>query len=200
MHVLADLGDIGQHALHVDDLDQFALEARHRRQISGFGAQFRRRVDIFHRDIDDALHSADQEALDRAVELGNDQIAGTVFRMRVAFRVADGQAQIQHRHRAPAHVGHAGELGRQARHLEQFRPAQHFLHLEDVDAKKLASAQPEQQQGQSIVASQSGALVDAVEQIVGHGADIDSALGKLEWFYGWRGALSGMGNGESQRH
>ncbi|TSK01252.1 hypothetical protein FPL06_13650 [Xanthomonas citri pv. glycines] len=31
---------------------------------------------------------------------------------------------------------------------------------------------------------------------MGHGADIDSALGKLEWFYGWRGALSGMGNGE----
>lgn len=139
-------------------------------------------MNVFHRNIDDAFHTADQEALDRAVEFGDHQITWAVFGARIAFRVTNGQAQIQHRHRAPAHVGHTGELGRQAGHLEQLRPAQHFLHLEDVHAKKLASAQPEQQQGQSIVASQSRALVDAVEQIVGHGADIDSARLKLEGF------------------
>lgn len=160
-------------AFHVDHLDQLTLEARYRRQISGFGAKFRRRMDIFHRNIDDALHTADQKSLDRAVELGHHQIARAVFGKRVALRVADGQAQVQHRHRAPAHIGNAGELGRQAGDLKQIRAAQHFLHLEDVHAKKLAPAQPEQQQGQSIVASQTGALVDAVEQIVGHGADID---------------------------
>lgn len=64
---------------------------------------------------------------------------------------------------------------------------------------KLASAQPEQQQGQSVVASQSRALVDAVEQIVGHGADIDSALWKLEGFMVGRGRCREwrVGNGES---
>ncbi len=80
--------------------------------------------------------------------------------------MADGHAEVEHRHRAPAHVGHAGEFVGQAGHLEQVRAPQHFLHLEDVDAKKLTSAEPEQQQGEAVVAGQAGALVDPVEQVV----------------------------------
>jgi len=80
--------------------------------------------------------------------------------------VADRQAQVQHRYRAAANVGHAGELAGQPRYLEQVRPAQDFLHLEYVDAKKLTSAKAEQQQGQAVVARQARALVDAVEQVM----------------------------------
>ncbi len=94
--------------------------------------------------------------------------------------MADGQAQVQHRHRAAPHVGHAGELAGQAGHLEQLRAAQDFLHLEDVDAKKLTSAETEQQQRQAIVAGQSGPLVDPVEQVMGHGCCIGVGVAELE--------------------
>jgi hypothetical protein len=82
--------------------------------------------------------------------------------------VVDAQAQVQYRHGAAAHVGHAREFGRQSRQLEQRRAPQHFLHFEYIDAKKLAPAQPEQQQRQPVVACKASALVDAVEQIMGH--------------------------------
>ena len=178
----AYLGDIGQHAFNVDHLDQLALKAGHRRQIARFGAQFRWRVDVFHRDVDDALHVADQEALDRAVELGHDQVAGRGVRIGLTLGVADGQAQVQHRHRAATDVGHAGELAGQSGHLEQLRAAQDFLHLEDIDAKKLTSAEAEQQQRQAIVAGQSGPLVDPVEQVMGHGCCIGGVGAELERF------------------
>ncbi len=96
--------------------------------------------------------------------------------------MADRQAEVEHRHRAAAHVGHAGELRGQPGQLEQRRAAQHLLHLEHVDAEQLAAAEPEQEQGQPVVAGKAGALVDAVEQVVRHvspigvaGADLSTA-------------------------
>lgn len=94
--------------------------------------------------------------------------------------MADGQAEVQHRHRAATHVGHAGELAGQPGHLEQFRAPQDFLHLEDIDAKKLTSAETEQQQRQAIVAGQTGPLVDPVEQVMGHGCCIGGVGAELE--------------------
>ncbi len=137
-------------------------------------------MDVFHRDVDDAFDAADQEPLDRAVEFGDDQVTRRGIGIGLTFGVADGQAQVQHRHRTAAHVGHAGELAGQAGYLEQFRAAQHFLHLEDIDAKKLTSAEAEQQQRQAIVAGQSGSLVDPVEQVMGHGCCIGAGRGELE--------------------
>ena len=70
----------------------------------------------------------------------------------------------------PASIGEwavaTGELAGQPGYLEQVRPAQDFLHLEHIDAKKLTSAKAEQQQGEAVVASQARALVDAVEQVM----------------------------------
>jgi hypothetical protein len=137
-------------------------------------------MDVFHRDVDDAFHAADQEALDRAVEFGDDQVAGRSVRLRLTLGVADGQPQVEHRYRAAAHVGHAGELAGQPGHLEQFRAPQDFLHLEDIDAKKLTSAETEQQQRQAVVAGQAGPLVDPVEQVMGHGCCIGAAAAELE--------------------
>ncbi len=137
-------------------------------------------MDVFHRDVDDALHAADQEALDRTVEFGDDQVARRGVRVRLTLGVADGQAQVEHRHRAAAYVGHAGKLAGQPGHLEQLRAPQDFLHLEDIDAKKLTSAETEQQQRQAVVAGQSGSLVDPVEQVMGHGCCIGGVGAKLE--------------------
>ena len=162
----AQLGDVRQHAFHVDHLDQLALEAGHRGQVARFGAQLRRRVDVFDGDVDDPLHAAHQEALDRAVELGHHQVPRGLVGVRLALGMADRQAQVQHRYRPAAHVRHAGELAGQARHLEQIRAAQDLLDLEHIHAKKLTSAKAEQQQGKPVVARQAGTLVDAVEQVM----------------------------------
>jgi len=112
----------------------------------------------------------------------------------VALGVTDAQAQVQHGHRASAHVGHADEFAGQPGQLEQAGPAQDFLHLEDVDAKKLTPAQAEQQQGEAVVAGQAGALVDAVEQVLGHVQHIGRGMGVLS-----AGAIRAAWHGAARR-
>jgi hypothetical protein len=157
--------------------------------VAGFAAGIRWRVDVLHRDIDDALHAADQKALQRTVEFGHHQVTGVAVVVFQPLRVADGHSQVQHRDRAAADIGNARKLAGQAGHLEQLGPAQDLLHLEHIDAEQLSSTQTEQQQGQAVVAGQTGALVNTVEQIMCHAlaighrrADLNGVAGMaLAW-------------------
>src|SRR3546814_5902803 len=66
----------------------------------------------------------------------------------VVIAQANRAAQIDDRDHAPAQIEHAAHLRMRAGHVRQRRHLQHFLHLEDVDAKYLTRAEPEQQQRQ----------------------------------------------------
>src|SRR5690606_36925301 len=98
-------GNVRQHAFHVDHLDQLAAVAGDRGQVAVAGTRVGRRQDVLDRDVDDAFDVADQVTLHRTVELGDHEVARRLAVL--AFGVADRQAQVEHRHAAPAHVGHA---------------------------------------------------------------------------------------------
>ena len=110
-------GDIDQDFLDVDDLDQLVAVAGDGGEVAVLRACGRRLhgLDV---NVDDAVHRAHQEALHRAVVLGDDDVGSGVIQ-RLA---ADGVAQVHHRDQAAADVGDAvshppvaGRVGRQGR-------------------------------------------------------------------------------------
>jgi hypothetical protein len=103
--------------------------------------------------------------LHRTVELRDDEKFASGG---VGFRMRDGAAEVEHGNRPAAHVGDAEQRTGRARQRVHRGTAQHFLHLEHVHAKKLATAEAKQEQGEPVVAREPGALVDAVDELRGH--------------------------------
>src|SRR5690606_15709103 len=103
--VAAARGRLGQHAFHVDQLDQLALVAGDAGQVVAVAAEVGRRLDVFDGDVDDPVDPGYQETLHGAVEFGHDQVVGFAHVLAV---VPDRARQVEHRHAAAAYVGGAG--------------------------------------------------------------------------------------------
>src|SRR5690606_35513986 len=106
--------------------------------------------------VDDALHRAHQKSLNPVVVFGDDDEGGG----QVFQRPATGSPpQINDRQRSATNVRHAADNGVELGQQRQSRTLQHFLDLEHIDAVQLPPIQAKQQQLESVLSYQLGALI-----------------------------------------
>ena len=163
-----DLGvvrdDFSEDFLDVDDLHQLIVDLADRGQIMLTASTGRRRQNGFPVHVDDAVDTADEEGLHRAVVFGDDDRA---VRARHQWAHTDCLGQIDHRQGLSAQIDHAADERMTLRHQGQLGQLQHFLNLEHVDREQLASGQAKHEDFQAILTHQLRALVYRVEN-AGH--------------------------------
>ncbi|MNF92498.1 hypothetical protein D3C84_751440 [compost metagenome] len=163
-----DLGvvrdDFGEDFLDVDDFHQLIVDLADRGQIVLTPGAGRRRQNGFPVHVDDAIHTAHQEGLHRAVVFGDDDRAVGPRHQRTH---TDRLRQIDHRQGLTAQIDHSAYKRVTLRHQSQFRQLQHFLNLEHVDREQLTPGQSKHENFQAILTHQLRALVYRVEN-AGH--------------------------------
>ena len=120
----------------------------------------RRRHDRLPVHVDDAVDTAHQESLHRAVVFGDDDRA---VRPRLQRAHANRLGQVDHRQGLPAQVHYTADEGMALGHQCELGQLQHFLHLEHVDREQLATGQAKHQNFQAVLTHQLRALVYRVE-------------------------------------
>ena len=147
-HLGGDRRDLVENALHVQDLHQLTIYLGHRRHVVDATCPFGWRQDGLPVHVDDALDRVDQEPLNGAVVLGDDDEAlGEVLDGALAHR----HAEIDHRDGLATDMCHAANAGVELGHDGQRGTLQHLAYLEYVDAKSLTSIETKQQQLQPVL-------------------------------------------------
>ena len=156
--------DLRQHLLHIDDLDDLIHSifgnAGDGGEVVGTPGRARWRQDILPGHVDDVGHLPHQKALNGAVVLGDDEVGFTVDGHGTH---ADGAAQVDHRDRGTADIGHPADIVMGARHLAQMGQFDHFPYLEDVDGEHLTGAETKHQQLEAVFPHQLSSLINGIQ-------------------------------------